>query len=220
MPSATGSGEPTAPGSVADVGDLESVANPPAFREQLVAAGAEVPGGGPGDRAFQWRDAAGLHAPYLGSVEGEVPAPWGTDLATALHATVVTAGTAEDWDGADPRVTRRLVQPAEACELDDIAQFTAGSERLTDHDGDGIGEITVGWVFACVSDVSPQELRLAVVEGGDNYIVRGQGFPSPSPAAALPEWTDARIDEVEPPVGRWPGGLQPVTEEWFRQLCH
>jgi hypothetical protein len=61
----------------------------------------------------------------------------------------------------------------EDCDLDQTLEFREGALSVTDLDNDGIGEVTFAYVVSCKSDVSPDTLKLLMIENGDKYILRG-----------------------------------------------
>jgi hypothetical protein len=83
--------------------------------------------------------------------------------------------------------------------------FTADSFRVSDLDGDGLAEVTVGWWFTCGDDrPDGTTVKLALISNGRKFIERGTG---PGQATAEPgERVLAPISsfEPEPAVSRWP----------------
>jgi hypothetical protein len=61
----------------------------------------------------------------------------------------------------------------EDCDLDQTAEFKDGALTVTDLDNDGIAEVTFAYAVSCKSDVSPDTLKLLMLENGDKYILRG-----------------------------------------------
>ena len=162
--------------------------------------------------AYTWTDLAGEHAlllsvaqePHKGLFELEGQ----TVDAPTLHAALLTR-TDNGY-----KVERQLTDPgSDPCGLDLTNHFLPASVKISDTDGDGRGEVTVGWTFGCHGDVAPDDVRLAVLEGAHKYILRGAGFTNELFArrAAL----EAHRDGSEPPLptftpdpdrGAWPEG--------------
>jgi hypothetical protein len=59
------------------------------------------------------------------------------------------------------------------CEFDLILNIRPESMEVTDLDKDGIGEISFVYVLACISDVSPYDMKLLMYEGMTKYALRG-----------------------------------------------
>jgi hypothetical protein len=76
--------------------------------------------------------------------------------------------------GGEVKTLREVKDRSEDCEFDNNTWFTENSLQITDLDKDGMGEVTFAYELLCTSDVSPAELKLLLLEGGDKYIIRGQ----------------------------------------------
>jgi hypothetical protein len=74
----------------------------------------------------------------------------------------------------EPKLLRKVYDVVENCEWDTVLEFVEQSITVTDLDKNDIGEITFAYRIACISDVSPKELKLLVLENGDKYIIRGE----------------------------------------------
>lgn len=59
------------------------------------------------------------------------------------------------------------------CEFDLILDMRPESMEVTDLDNDGIGEISFAYFLACISDVSPYDMKLLMYEGTTKYALRG-----------------------------------------------
>ncbi|MEL6589234.1 MAG: hypothetical protein AAFQ68_04110 [Bacteroidota bacterium] len=68
---------------------------------------------------------------------------------------------------------RRIYDFEKDCEFDQTLEFVEASIGVTDLDEDNLGEITFAYRKACISDVSPLELKLLMLEDGEKYIIRG-----------------------------------------------
>ncbi len=75
-------------------------------------------------------------------------------------------------EGED-RLLRRIYDFEKDCEFDRTLEFLKNDILLTDLDNDKVGEISFAYRKACISDVSPKELKLLILENGDKYIIRG-----------------------------------------------
>ncbi|MEL6820421.1 MAG: hypothetical protein AAFP70_01570, partial [Calditrichota bacterium] len=73
------------------------------------------------------------------------------------------------------KLLRRVYDFTEAnCEFDLFADFIEKSITVTDLNNDNYGEITFAYQLACISDVSPKQLKLLMLQNGEKYIIRGQ----------------------------------------------
>jgi hypothetical protein len=77
--------------------------------------------------------------------------------------------------GGRTRRLRQVKDRVERCSVDITMRFEPKALSVTDLDGDGIGEVTFAYWMGCRGDVSPDGLKLLVLEGGDKYIIRGRG---------------------------------------------
>lgn len=78
----------------------------------------------------------------------------------------------ERWKTRELRAVRDNV---EACPVDLTLRFEPKALGLTDLDGDDVDELTFAYWLSCRGDVSPDSLKLLIMEGDDKYIIRGQG---------------------------------------------
>lgn len=76
-------------------------------------------------------------------------------------------------DDGERDLVRTVRDKVEDCEFDLLAEFEPKTISVTDLDRDGIGEVTFGYRLVCTSDISPVDMKLLVLEGGDKYIIRG-----------------------------------------------
>lgn len=74
----------------------------------------------------------------------------------------------------ETKLLRKVYDVVEDCEWDTVLEFIEQSVTVTDLDKNDIGEITFAYRIACISDVSPKELKLLILENGDKYIIRGK----------------------------------------------
>jgi hypothetical protein len=76
--------------------------------------------------------------------------------------------------GGAAQLVREIKDHVGDCEFDLTLAFVDRALGLTDLDGDGVAELTFAYQLGCRSDVSPNDLKLLILEGGDKYIIRGQ----------------------------------------------
>ena len=60
------------------------------------------------------------------------------------------------------------------CEMDLTLEFDRESISVTDLDKDNIGEIIFAYRKACISDVSPKQLNLIILEEKNEFFIKGQ----------------------------------------------
>ena len=104
------------------------------------------------------------------------------------------------------------------CDVEFMLDFVPGSIQVSDTDGDGYGEATVGWSSLCAGDPSPQRIKLALVTKGTYYILRGTGQRATDPE--LPEGITLPEASFTPnlPASKWPAGSYEKTVDLFRTL--
>jgi hypothetical protein len=69
---------------------------------------------------------------------------------------------------------RQVKDAVTQCDEGDMpAEFDGGTIGVSDVDGDGIGELMFAYRFGCVTDMSPIDRKLVVLEGKDKFILRG-----------------------------------------------
>ncbi len=161
-------------------------------------------------QAVRWTDTAGNNLLVLSRTERfEAQTPSGDPGETVLlHADhFVTA------DGRTRRV-RRVQDGVEKCAFDVTTAFTAGAPKISDLDGDGVGEVLFGYTTGCVSDVRPIDLKVLLLEGGRKFIVRGQTWPSRghNQPALLP-------GAPEPGFGQWPEPFQRAVTAYYDKVA-
>ena len=103
------------------------------------------------------------------------------------------------------------------CDLDFGLDFVPGSVRVTDADGDGYGEATVGWWSVCRGDPGQERIKLALLTKDTYYILRGVGLRA---GETLPAGITVPPATFRPnvPEGRWPAGSYAATTALFKQL--
>lgn len=78
--------------------------------------------------------------------------------------------------GGVTRTLRTLNDHVEKCEDDLILEVRDNTLSVTDLDANGIGELTFAYKVDCASDMSPQRMKLVMLENGQKYILRGDDF--------------------------------------------
>lgn len=76
-------------------------------------------------------------------------------------------------DADKPKLLRKIYDAEKDCDYDLTLDFVGEAIELTDLDNDNVGEITLAYKIACISDVSPLGLKLVMLENGKKFILRG-----------------------------------------------
>ncbi len=66
-----------------------------------------------------------------------------------------------------------LSDAVKECDEDHVNDFDPDATHVTDLDGDGVAEVTVGYQVSCFGDVSPRDYKLIMHVGKDKYGLRG-----------------------------------------------
>ncbi len=153
-------------GSAAHAGDVEP---------QLLLRAKELPRGVKAPKGFEsalkWTDRNGENLLMLAVFKTS-----GKDAAgDVLPRAVLTVDHLLISDGREARSLRSIRDGVEPCDFDLTADFL-GNAELTDLDADGIAEVTVAYQLSCKSDVSPDIVKLLVLENGEKYILRGESL--------------------------------------------
>ena len=192
-----------------------AVAAPPKLEKLSGALPAGVKAtGGSLDAAYYFADKNGINYVLFSSkeVRGR-PGPDGDPSQGALlyvdHWVLPAGGKA--------RSLRAVKDLVEDCAFSMTARMHDDAFAVTDLDDDGKAEITFAYEIGCRSDVSPNTLKLIVLENGQKYILRGEtriegGYggsftPDPSEARwpkkfldhAKEVWNDTADDSSIPP---------------------
>jgi hypothetical protein len=179
-------------------------------RTQVREAGFPVQG--KGVEAWGWTDTNGRNLLLTTKTVDKTEA--GVVRAATLHVYHVA--------GLDDRPTMMLTPLRDsgvpACDVDFGLDFVPGSIRVSDTDGDGYGEATVGWWSLCAGDPEPERIKLALVTKGTYYILRGTGQRASDPPP--PEGITFPKASFTPslPASSWPAGSYQKTVEEFHTL--
>lgn len=68
----------------------------------------------------------------------------------------------------------KMMDQINNCELDIVCSFYDDHLTITDLDSNGLAEITMVYALSCKGDVSPNEKKLLMYEGGQKYAIRGE----------------------------------------------
>jgi hypothetical protein len=173
--------------------------------------------------AYGWKDRDGDHMLVL-SAQRSTDKETG-EFDSTLYVT--SFRQAENPDGRSTvKVLRTLTEPGtDPCLVGNPDSFVPDMTTLTDTDRDGIGEITVGWEFLCRGELGPSQVRLALLEGADKYILRGTGYVSLFASRETAQEYRTELDpgaeplayEPDPDASGWPAGAYAHAEELFKE---
>ncbi len=76
-------------------------------------------------------------------------------------------------NGGNVKLLRKVYDFEKDCDYDLTLAFIENSIKVTDLDNNNFGELTFVYKKACISDVSPLGLKLAMLENGDKFMIRG-----------------------------------------------
>ena len=116
----------------------------------------------------QWTDSLGDNI-FITTETGEFPSKgkesdYGDAALYAYHYTITK-------DSA--KLITRVYDVIQECEWDLTMHFVPNTFAITDLDKDGTAEIWLMYILSCRSDVSPDQMKLVMLEGGKKYIARG-----------------------------------------------
>ncbi len=112
-----------------------------------------------------WTDAVGDHYALFTSKTTEVK---------SMHSIYLQVDVYDGAAGKPLKLTRSVKDLSEKCEFDNTTKFVDHSVMLSDFDGDSVQELVFAYTTGCRSDVSPDTMKLLVLEGKDKHILRGQ----------------------------------------------
>ena len=166
---------------------------------------------GAGVEAWSWTDTNGRNLLLA------------TKTVDKREGAVVRAATLHVYHAAGLGQAPRMLLPplrdpgTAGCDVDFGLDFVPGSTRVTDTDGDGYGEATVGWWSVCRGDPGPERIKLALLTKDTYYILRGSGLRA---GETLPAGITVPPATFKPnvPESRWPSGSYAATTALFAQL--
>lgn len=118
-------------------------------------------------RAKKWHDASGENWLVLyetGSYIEKGKMNASAKLSAVLYQKT-DSGFVQQW---------KMIDYINDCELDLTCAFYDEHLSITDLDKNGLAEITVVYASSCKGDVSPNEKKLIMYEGGKKYAIRGE----------------------------------------------
>lgn len=179
-------------------------------RSQLKKAGLAVVGRG--TEAWTWTDTNGrnmlLATRSVDKAEGKV-----------VRAATLRVYQVAGLDGTPKTVLTPLRDSGETnCDVDFLLDFVPGSIQVSDTDGDGNAEASVGWVSLCAGDPEPERVKLALLTKGTYFILRGSGQRSTDPVPP-PDITFPKASFTpNVPAASWPAGSYQKTVDLFHTL--
>ena len=200
-----------APGAGAggDGGPAEVSAQQVDPTEALRKAGQKAQGGPVG--AVQFEDANGTNLVVLSQTSEEKPSKSADGNSDYVHVYTDQFVTS----GGTTRSLRKVQDGIDDCTVDNSVAFTSDKAEVSDLDGDGVGEVLFGYTVGCAGDISPTELKILVLEGGDKYIMRGDSYTSTGlgkeALGRLP------VGKPDPAWASWPKGTQALAERHWDQ---
>lgn len=130
----------------------------------------------------------------------------------ALPSAVLTVDHILISSGQKTRTLRSVRDGVAPCDFDLTAEFL-GTAVLTDLDGDGIAEVTIAYQLSCKSDISPDIVKLLVIDNGKKYILRGESlYPGEDGKMRGGEF------EPDPDAARWPKVFLDHARETWRKI--
>lgn len=164
------------------------------------------------EAALSWRDENTLNIILVTIEEG--PRSQDAPMDTTLRA-YVAAGL----DQADGGRLRDLMELPDSCGNDGGWQVVPKSMTVTDHDGDGHTEATVGWAWTCRGDPGPVGVQLTTFTRGKHYRLVGEGQFRAEPLQAPFNQGIPPVKAVgNPAKAAWPSGLYNPALALFNQL--
>lgn len=134
--------------------------------EMKTVTGNDLPG--TIERVIRWTDAVGDNVAVFATT-GKV----GVKEDTRFESRSLHVATFVDRGGKLARV-QKIVEYVAPCEYSLTARFIPAACGVTDADGDGVGELTIGYVTRCAGDVSPLGMKILVLQKDKRYALRGE----------------------------------------------
>ena len=117
------------------------------------------------ENAFRWADAHGTNYLVVATRQADDP----DDGTRSSYLTIVHGAC----DKGTCRTLRTVKDWVEHCGEDIVLEFDPASVTVTDLDGNGYSEVGFAYRQACKGDVSPDGLKLMLLENGAKYAMRG-----------------------------------------------
>lgn len=76
-------------------------------------------------------------------------------------------------DSEGEKLLRKVTDAEKACDYDLTLEFIESALQITDLDNNNFGELTFAYKKACISDVSPLDLKLVMLEKGNAFTISG-----------------------------------------------
>ncbi len=141
---------------------LEAVVGAPGLKANPGALTTKV------ERVMYWNEGNGANLAVFVIVDTRSRRDGEEFLARGLY---VTTFSERDGVYTKQQAIRELVQP---CQFDLAGRFLPRSITLTNLDNDDRGELTFGYVVGCRSDVSPDTMKILMLERDAKHALRGQ----------------------------------------------
>lgn len=93
-----------------------------------------------------------------------------------MKSITLTAYHYADFNSGTYREVRKVQDFTRDCEYNNIAAFLPATLSVTDIDKNNLGEVTFMYKLGCKSELSPDDLKLIMMENGVKYAVRGESI--------------------------------------------
>jgi hypothetical protein len=121
----------------------------------------------PLDFALRWSDTANGTNYLVSALRESKGDDERSSFLTVTHAVCAA-------DGSSCKVLRQIKDAVEQCGEDLTLEIDGDSITVTDLDGNGFSEVAFAYRRSCKGDVSPDELKLMLLEKGEKYAIRGE----------------------------------------------
>ena len=136
------------------------------FNPKAIPQGLKVKG--EIEHGLRWVDRAGEHYLLFSSVTKTKKTDHSEITSSYLYATHYRLKNKQ------VKLVRTLRDRNENCEFEKITRFNHKSSSITDLDQNGLAETTFVYYLGCSNDVSPIDAKLALLENGKKYMIRGE----------------------------------------------
>lgn len=76
-------------------------------------------------------------------------------------------------NSGDVKLLMKVHDSEKDCDYDLTLEFIENATKVTDLDNNNFGEITFSYKKACISDISPMDLELIMLENGNKFTIKG-----------------------------------------------